>query len=655
MLPEQEKIAQLYKEIMAPYEPSALISDLNGNIVYLFGNISEYFQAFTGSTQLNIKQVFSPSIADKIKQGIETVIDQSRPHSLHNITYTNKGKTSNLSVFFSIQEIASEAFVYIELQQKNNESKQILGKKKYEQILEGILDNTLAGIMVCEAIYESSRGVVDFKLLHRNAQADKLIGTTQNLLQKKMIESHHPHSKDGIFSHCLQVYLTGKAKTFEHFFTLRGENRVFLVVITKFQEGVIIFFEEITKRKEAEKKLIEATDGAKKANQQKTEFLSHLSHELRTPLNSILGFTELLTRQLSSTKHSKFLNAIKKSGTILLELINEILDLSKIESGSIELNEKPIVLQDLMLDMVEQFSVQIAEKNIVLNLQLPDPPLPNIVIDGKRLRQIITNLLSNAIKFTDEGKIDLSLKMHIKENKRKADVEIKIIDTGIGMSLQQQERIFEPFHQVESEQTAGRQGTGLGLSITKSLVERMAGTIKVWSSLGSGSAFTIELPSRTINTSVVNIPGVNIKIQQSPFRFLPCQLLIVDDIEFNRLLVRELLAHHEIKIWEAKNGKQALEICKTQTFDIILMDMTMPLLDGYRTTEILRGQEKYSNTPIIAFTAATIHEEVDKGYGSGITDYLTKPIQQQTFYEVLKKYLKYQENMSLHSTPEPEK
>ena len=392
---------------------------------------------------------------------------------------------------------------------------------------------------------------------------------------------------------------------------------------------------DITALKEAEMALKTAKKEADEANSLKSEFLANMSHEIRTPMNSIIGFSGILQRKITDDKHKSYIDIIVQNGNVLLALINDILDLSKIEAGYIELQKKPTNLKDLFKEIALSFS-EISEKKHIPFILDFDKNVPiTILVDETRTRQVILNLVSNAFKFTDEGSVSIIVKA--KHSSKKIDLIIDVIDTGIGIPENQINVIFDSFRQVEGQSTRKFGGTGLGLSITKRLVELMNGSISVKSTVKQGSEFTVQLNNIEIAENIQE-NDINSKDKHPVFR--KAKILHVEDIEYNRELVALILDKQNIEIKEAITGKHAIEVLETYMPDLILMDIQLPELSGYETTKIIRKNEKFDSIPIIAFTANATSEEKEK-YSHVFDEYLTKPIDDDVFLNTISKYLAF--------------
>ena len=412
-----------------------------------------------------------------------------------------------------------------------------------------------------------------------------------------------------------------------------GETRKFIVNCSPVNGakgrvgGVLISMDDVTLLEEKELLLRQSMQDAEEANQAKSAFLSNMSHEIRTPMTAILGFTEVLKRGFNQSpeEQQKHLNTISNSGNHLLELINDVLDLSKVESGAMEVEEIATKPAEIAHEVIKVLRVKAEEKSIGLEMQINSDLPETIVSDPARLRQIMTNLVGNAIKFTEEGGVTLAITY------RDSNIEIAVSDTGIGMSEQQQATIFDAFTQADVSITRRFGGTGLGLSISKKLSEAMGGNIIVKSVPGEGSTFLVTIPQDDRNDVPMLSPDEVFAsletvehVESSSWHFPPSELLVVDDALENRELLKLLLEDLGLDVTLAEDGLQAVNAVKDKSFDLVLMDIQMPVMDGYEAVAEMR---KFGfDRPIVALTANAM-----KGYElrileAGFSHYQTKPI-----------------------------
>ncbi len=398
--------------------------------------------------------------------------------------------------------------------------------------------------------------------------------------------------------------------------------------------------DERTYIKSLNAELIKSNEIAKSAAKHKTEFLANMSHEIRTPMNSIIGFAEILDKEIQNPVHKEYLSSIKKGGNALLAIINDILDLSKIEAGKLNIKKETINPSKMFLEIESIFHGKIISKNISFIVEI-DKNIPKyIILDGIRTRQILFNLIGNAIKFTQIGYIKLKVENIYKDNiKNKVDLLFSIEDTGIGIDEKNLKSIFNAFEQQGDQDIAKYGGTGLGLAICTKLVHMMNGEIKVQSKKNVGSTFTVIL--KDIDISSIQEEIVSQKLLSSNIIFKKSKILVVDDVEENRKLMEASLKDFDLELTMAENGKEAIDKLKNLNVDLILMDLRMPIMDGYEAAGIIKADDKLKQIPLIALTASVMGEALEKVSQYGFDGYLRKPVIIEELIEELSKYLEY--------------
>ncbi len=426
---------------------------------------------------------------------------------------------------------------------------------------------------------------------------------------------------------------------------VQGKAREMMLSVTPItyhnQSALLTISVDLTERILAEKKLKEAMEHAKAANQSKTEFLANMSHEIRTPMNAILGFTELLNEQVKEPRLKSFIHTIQSAGNTLLMLINDILDLSKIEAGKMTIHKTATNPHELFKEVGDIFTMNIQKKGLDFYIDIaPDIPA-SLLLDPVRLRQVLFNLLGNAVKFTDRGFIKLSVKsVNEFEQLSKIDLLIQVEDTGIGIPLEQQDRIFNVFEQQEGQDSGKFGGTGLGLSITKRLVAMMEGYISLESIPNQGSVFTILLEKVDVaSVHSYNERDNSILFNAQTIRFKPATVLVVDDVLNNRELICQNFVDSGLTIIQAENGQEAIDYYRSNHIDLILMDIRMPVLNGYEAAKVIKSLNP--DLPIVALTASVMQDEFEKIRRAYFDDYLRKPVLRYDLIQSLSKFLKY--------------
>ncbi|HOY04557.1 MAG TPA: ATP-binding protein [Saprospiraceae bacterium] len=395
-----------------------------------------------------------------------------------------------------------------------------------------------------------------------------------------------------------------------------------------------------TERKKLENDLIIARQEAENAQHLKHLFMANMSHEIRTPLNAIIGFANFLGRAELNPVLKEYVDCIQISSANLLAIVNDILDFEKIQSGMLRIDKVEFDLPGLLHSVITMVRPSAEEKSLVIHLDA-DPLLPPLMMgDPMRLTQILVNLLGNAVKFTDSGQVTLRVRRLLPRGSRSCvRIRFEVEDSGIGIPATEQERIFERFIQADSNAMRRYGGTGLGLALVKMLVELQRGSISLVSEVGTGSTFTVEIPY-TLSRMPGVLSGKHVTQNITP-DFKGRHVLLIEDNPMNRRIAELQLLELGMKITQASNGQEAITLLRNTPcdFNLILMDIQMPEMDGYTTTQLIRTELKLKKVPIIAVTAHVLAGEREKVLASGMNDYLTKPVRYEELITALQRHL----------------
>jgi signal transduction histidine kinase/CheY-like chemotaxis protein len=410
--------------------------------------------------------------------------------------------------------------------------------------------------------------------------------------------------------------------------------------------SIFTLFSDISKRIKIEQQLRIAQEKAQQSGIMKEQFMANMSHEIRTPMNAIIGFASLLGKSKLDDKQREQLNAIQQSGENLLNIINDILDFSKIEEGMIRIEKIPFSPAALLHSINIMFSQKANDKRIQLEFNSRSELPPAVIGDPTRLTQILANLINNALKFTNEGRISVQTEL-LKDENEDVTIQFTVKDTGIGIPKDKLTEIFERFTQADTDTTRKYGGSGLGLHIVKRMVELQGGSISVESAEGLGSSFSFLIPYKKASDAVRRETG-----QQMPARLkTKINILVAEDNILNQELAASLLSQWGFEFDIVKNGKEVIEKLEQKEYDLALMDIQMPEMNGYKTAEYIR-QNLHLNLPIIAMTAHVMPGEKDKCISYGMTDYISKPIRENELYSLIAKYTK---NVPLNLKEESDK
>ncbi|MBS0123843.1 ATP-binding protein [Thetidibacter halocola] len=390
-----------------------------------------------------------------------------------------------------------------------------------------------------------------------------------------------------------------------------------------------VYFAGVAQRRERSLR-----EQAAQASAAKTRFLANVSHEIRTPLNGILGMASELAETDLTREQADCLSVIEQSGGLLLSTINDVLDLSRIEAGQLHVETRPFVLRDVLSAARALYGARAREKGLSLDLEI-DESLPEVVLgDGRRLRQVLHNLIANAVKFTETG----GVRVRAGPTPAGEALWITVTDTGPGIPAEAQERVFQPFHQADAGVTRKHGGTGLGLTISRQLCEAMGGTLDLESAVGQGAVFHVTLPLNAASQD--QAAAVSSRLDRAPI-LVGMRILVVDDTATNRLLMRRFLEPTQAQLAFAEDGQEAVDRARARRFDVILMDIQMPRMDGMAATEAIRWQQAESGQApslIVAVTANVLAHQIEEYMTAGMHDFLPKPVSKRALFRLLARY-----------------
>lgn len=525
--------------------------------------------------------------------------------------------------------------------QKEYENKLVASEEKFR----AISDASPLGIFVTD-----KEGACEYT----NAEYQKLSGLSfEEALGSGWTTAIHEDDRERIFKKWSESVENKEVFQAEQRFKQKNGKVVWTnvkaaaMVVNKEVIGYVGTVEDITESKRTHEELIAAKETAERASKAKEDFLSTMSHEIRTPLNAVIGMAHLLQDENPAPHQIENLNALRFSADNLLVLINDILDYNKIESGKVTFENVEVDLKQLITSIRQSLALKAEEKGLRFNA-IFDSDIPEVVLtDPVRLNQIITNLTSNAIKFTEKGFVKIEVMLE-HEDTNTAAVTFIVKDSGIGISKDQQISVFERFTQAEKATTRKYGGTGLGLAITRKLVELQGGQMHLTSepNVGSEFSFTLTFVKGKVDEFVVNKSSVEHDV--FPANLSGTKVLVVEDNQINQVVVTKFLKKWSVIVEVADNGKEALEKLDNNTYDLVLMDLQMPIMDGYEATAKIKTHDTLKHLPIIALTASALSEERESVFKAGMDDFVTKPLNPQELYQKIARVID-KENIRIHT------
>lgn len=508
--------------------------------------------------------------------------------------------------------------------------------RQSEEKYRGLIENMELGLMEVDNCEKIVRAYPRFCEMTGYFEAE--------LIGRSAVDTFLPPEFLPVLQEQSQQRSTGKAGAYEIQIFKKGGGRIWVLI-----SGAPIFgpdghivgslgiHYDITAQKKLQRDLEEARFKAEAAQEAEKQFLANMSHEIRTPLNAIIGMAHLLYDTQPTPEQREYLDILRNSSEMLRNLISDVLDLSKIRAGHLEIQEKAFDLVGMVRTLVKSSQLRLDDKPVSISLSV-DNAIDHLVLgDELLLHQILNNLVGNAEKFTEKGKIEVSVRLVGSSDQPKKIFEIRISDTGIGIPLEKQEMIFQSFRQVDGDIKRKFGGTGLGLAITKQIIESQGGTIQVDSTVGKGSTFTVNIPYRFSDIPIQDATYSELVLQELDAEGK--HILVVEDNHMNRKYIGALLRKWQVQHTFAQNGKEGVQIARSQRFDLILMDIQMPEMDGYEASIAIRqSSNPNTHTPIVALTASALISQKNKAFAAGMNDYVSKPFKPAQLFEKIALY-----------------
>ena len=537
------------------------------------------------------------------------------------------------AIFSNTVDALGTVLIRIEAERRLTESR---------NLLDGVLAASVDGVLAFRSLRSENGSIADFELVLANPASRRMVNAGHSLDPGTRMTALLPaHFNGDSLQPLIDVVESGKPFSLEFQTAPQNPGHWLRLTATRLEDGITLTLSDISEAREATDTIIRAKDAAEAADRAKSEFLAVMSHEIRTPMNGVIGFTNLLLETDLDASQKEFVQTIHQCGDSLLNLINDILDFSKIEAGQVELESNPVSLTKCVEDVVYLNKQTVATRSLKLETEVA-PNLPEFVFaDYHRLRQILLNLVGNAVKFTREGSIRVKVARDAEgtEEGTAVPVRFEVIDSGIGIPKDKLPKLFKPFSQADSSTTRRYGGTGLGLAICRRLVELMGGGIKVESRAGVGSTFSFTIPFDPVPTEENRTDPARETTPKviSDRNFAadhPLEILIAEDNRVNQQLISLVLARMGYRPDIAPDGRVATEAAAARPYDIILMDIQMPEVDGCEATRMIRNQERLriedgarlNPVYIIALTADAMQGDRDRCIQVGMNDYLSKPL-----------------------------
>ena len=621
---------------------SAQFIDVNQRAIETYGYTKEVF------LEMKVSDLHEEELDIEAWQEIENALEGNNQFEKRFMHKRKNGLTFPVQVKATFMHFEDEGYFLASARDISDEVRYEKAIKQQKKFLDDVLDGVSDGVVACD---ENGR------IVYMNPMCYIFHAMEPNVEISQDVREYHLYNvnmNEALSYEMAPISIALREGLLEDYeFVIAAPNKKIRHLVANgkalydeegMKTGAVVSIHDMTSRKETLEILERARLEAELANRSKTQFLANMSHEIRTPMNAIIGFSELLEKSDMDSSQTQYLSSIRGASKTLLTLINDILDISKIEAGKLKLEYGPVSLKRTLSDIENMFSLQAEDKGLKLKCEY-DEKLPEFLeLDEIRIRQILMNLVGNAIKFTDSGEISIKIQMNKSIKKGTVGLVLSVKDSGIGIEKSKLESIFQVFEQQDGQSTRQYGGTGLGLSISKQLSLMMGGSLSVSSKKGVGSVFAVTLPEVLIcHSSDVEVDKT--AFEQVNYIFEKAKILVVDDLRSNRFLLGSVLEDSGLEILYAENGEKAVEIATKELPEVIIMDIRMPVMDGYEATKILKNQTQTKNIPIIAFTASVVFNDASSMYQKGFDAYLTKPLDADELMGTLSNYLRSTKNV----------
>jgi two-component system sensor histidine kinase EvgS len=648
-----EKVKKTYPDILFSYEENAdeaMLSLSLGKIDAILLSLpkAQYLLGVQGYNNINIVG------KTKVTMGLTLFVRKDKPH-LHSIlqkTMKELVNTRHLDIFSKWQKVKFAEKVDYTLVYKilalflffvlgtwywyRKLNYEVLKRKASEEQMSMMIETIPLNVIV-SGLDGSVLRANAFSLKTFSVSAEDIYG--HNVMEFYVL----PEEREDIIK---TIQQEGKVRKrivkFKRFDNSEMDIMISIIpIIYNEEKALLSIMVDLTERIKMEEDLRDAKEVATLANKSKSDFLANMSHEIRTPMNAIMGFTELLSNEIKETRHKSYIKTIKNAGNTLLTLINDILDLSKIEAGKLDIHKRAINVYDLSEEVLSIFMMSVRNKDLDLLIDIDEDVPKSLLLDDTRLRQVLVNLIGNAVKFTDEGYIKLKISvMNVDDHLSKLDLLVVVEDTGIGIPKDQLTSIFHSFEQKVGQDNRQYGGTGLGLTISKRLTEMMDGIIHVESKESKGSKFSLQFKNVDILSIEVENNSDTEQLHADNIVFEPAKILVVDDIADNLELIVQSFEGTHLKMITATDGYKAITQYENEKPDLILMDIRMPHMDGYEAAKKIKSIDK--NVPIIALTASVMKDEYERSKSKDFDAYLRKPVLRDELYLSLSHFLEHE-------------